>query len=418
MNGANRKASAWLVGLVCAAVLSGCGGCGDGKQYEASSASDGRADAKQQILTLSEADVTQVRRGRIAAGPHITGSTTLAQKASVRAELGGQVSDVGAQRGESVQSGQLLARIKKDAVDANVESAKVALRSSMQQLKVAQAEFKRTEYLVGQGAYAANRIDVPDNKVSAARAQVSQARARLTTAEETRGDATVRAPINGVVSQRGVDPGDVVSPGNLLFTVVDPHSVQFDATAPAQSADALTVGAPVEFTVRGYPGRQFHGQISRVDPVAQSQTRQIPIIVELPRAAKERGLVAGLFAEGRVVARSRRGLLVSQEGVTKDGAQSSVLVLRDGQIQQVTVKTGLLDQTHGTVEILAGLRAGEYILVGSAARDITAGTPVELSISAGGPETPTKEPQNDAGAVENRPNIGGGPSKDVSTHAD
>ncbi|TDP73423.1 RND family efflux transporter MFP subunit [Bradymonas sediminis] len=370
-------------------------------------------DASQQDvadapLLLAAADVTQVRRGRVAAGPRISGSTRLEQTSSVRAELGGEVTEVDVERGEPVTAGQVLARIKKDAVGANVESARVALRSSKQQLNVARAELKRTQHLIDQGAFAPNRIDIPKNQVSAARAQVGQAEAALVAAEQSLGDATVRAPMNGVVSERAVDAGDVVSIGNLLFTVVDPSSVQFEATAPAESAETLKVGTPVEFRVRGYREREFRGVIARVDPVAQAQTRQIPIIVDISEDDKNQQLVAGLFAEGRVIAEARRGLFVSLDAVDRSEKNPTALVLRDGQTQRVYLEPGLVDQVNNTIEILAGVEEGEYILVGSAARDLKPGTPVELKIDAAGASTPS----SDAPSEKLSPNIGGGPADD------
>src|SRR5690554_5019513 len=275
---AKKAVFSWVCAIIFAALLGGCGGCGQDASKDGEAQ---REDARVEPLVLSAADVTQVRRGRIAAGPRISGSTELAQTSSVRAELGGQIREVTVQRGQAVQKDELLARIQEDAVGAQVDAAEVALRASQEQLKIARAELKRTQSLVDQGAFAPNQIDAPTNQVSAARAQVSQAQAGLTSARKALGDATVRAPMDGVISERAVDAGDVVSVGALLFTVVDPASVQFEASAPAEFADALEVGTPVEFEVRGYPKREFHGKIARVNPVAEAQTRQIPIIVEL-----------------------------------------------------------------------------------------------------------------------------------------
>lgn len=396
--GEKRAVFSWGCALFLALFLGGCGGCGQRASKEDKAR---RADALSMTMVLSAADVTQVRRGRIAAGPRVSGSTELAQTADVRAELGGQIRQVTVQRGQAVQDGQLLARIQKDAVDAQVEAAKVALLSAQEQLKVARAELQRTQRLVEQGALAPNRVDAPTNQVSAARAQVSQARAALTGAREALGDASVRAPMDGVISERAVDAGDVVGVGALLFTVVDPASVHVEASVPAEFAGALKVGTPVEFEVRGYPERQFHGEITRVNPLAEAQTRQIPIIVEVSAADKVQGLVAGLFAQGRVVSQARQGLYISRDAVSQAGPDATVKVLRDGQIQQVSIQPGLVDEANNSVEILAGLREGEYILQGTAARDLEPGTAVELKINADGATPPN--------AAEHRPHIGGGP---------
>src|SRR5690554_8172427 len=134
---AKKAVFSWACAIMFAAMLGGCGGCGQDASKDGAAR---RADALTKPLVLSAADVTQVRRGRIAAGPRISGSTELAQTASVRAELGGQIREVAVQRGQAGQKDELLARIQEDAVGAQVDVAEVALRASQEQLKIARAE--------------------------------------------------------------------------------------------------------------------------------------------------------------------------------------------------------------------------------------------------------------------------------------
>ena len=117
----------------------------------------------------------------------------------------------------------------------------------------------------------------------------------------------IRAPLTGVVSSREVNRGDVVSPGTALFTVIDPSSMRLEASVPSDDLSALRVGAKVEFTVRGYD-QTFPGTIERIAPQADAATRQVPIYVAIPNVGGR--LVAGLYAEGRVVSQSASGLVV------------------------------------------------------------------------------------------------------------
>ena len=73
--------------------------------------------------------------------------------------------------------------------------------------------------------------------------------------------ASVQAPFSGVIAQRQVSAGDVVSPGAALFTVVDPGSMQLEASVPADQMSQVHVGMAVDFKVTGYPNRSFTGHV-------------------------------------------------------------------------------------------------------------------------------------------------------------
>jgi len=123
---------------------------------------------------------------------------------------------------------------------------------------VAQREQERSEKLVTAGAIAARDLDVAKNSVTGAEAQVAEAKARLVTATKQLGDAVIHSPIDGVVSRRSVNRGDVVSTGTELFVVIDPSSMRLEASVPSESLSELKIGATVDFEVRGYSQR-FQG---------------------------------------------------------------------------------------------------------------------------------------------------------------
>jgi RND family efflux transporter MFP subunit len=170
-----------------------------------------------------------------------------------------------------------------------------------------------------------------------------------------------------------VSAGDVVAPGMPLFTIVEPGSMRLEAAVPAEQLAAVRVGAPVRFTVSGYPGRAFTGRVVRVSPVADPVTRQVQILATIPNAGNT--LVGGLFAEGRVASESRTGLVVPATAVDQRGIAPVAKRLKGGQVEEVTVQLGLRDAATELVEITAGLAAGDTVLLG-AAHGISAGTRV------------------------------------------
>lgn len=343
-------------------------GCGkDGSAAEESGPS---------YVNVGSESVAVVTSERIEAGPVISGTLRAENEAAVRAQVGGTVVQVYADRGESVARGALLARIEGVTAEQAQISAQAAAGAAERNLQQAQREASRVSTLVEAGALAERDLENARNAVAAAQAQLASARAQLAAAAKQVQNTQVRAPFSGVVSERPVNAGDVVAPGAALFTVVDPSGMRLEASVPSDKLGQVRVGAPVSFTVSGYPGRTFVGRVDRINPSADPVTRQVPVYVTLPNA--EGQLVSGLFAEGRVASESRETLVVPASAVNQDGAAPAVLRVRGGVTEAVQVRLGISDPTRERIEIVEGVAAGDTLLTG-AAMGISAKTPVRVS---------------------------------------
>jgi RND family efflux transporter MFP subunit len=325
-------------------------------------------------LQVGAENVLTVTRDRIVAGPLISGELRAAREATVRAEVGGSMLQVTVEEGQAVRKGALLGRIETATLDDMRQSAASALKNAQSQLDVAQREAERTAQLVAAGALAARDLEVARSNVTAAEAQVADARARLQSAQKQLGDTVLHSPIAGIVSDRPVNVGDVVSPGTALFTIIDPSSMRLEASVPSEALAALRVGAPVEFTVRGYEA-PFEGRIDRISPQADPATRQVPIFVSVGNPGGR--LVAGLFAEGRVVSEAAEGLIVPLNAVKTSGDAAWVLRVNGGKAEKVAVTLGLRDPRTERVQIVSGVNEGDVLLRG-AAQGITPGTAVNI----------------------------------------
>jgi RND family efflux transporter MFP subunit len=332
------------------------------------------APATPPAVQIGQENVVKVVRDTVVVGPMISGELRAEREATVRAELGGSMIEVAREEGQPVTRGALLGRIEARALDDTRQSAMSAVRSAENQVSVARREAERAEQLVTAGALAQRDLDVARQNVTTADAQLADARARLVTAEKQLGDAVIRSPLDGIVARRAVNAGDVVSVGTELFTVIDPSSMRLDASVPADSLSQLRVGATVKFNVRGYD-QAFEGRIARISPQADPNTRQVPIFVSIPNAGGR--LVAGLFAEGRVVSQSATGLVVPLNAVNVTTDMPWVLRVTDGRTERVAVAIGLRDQRTERVQLTAGANEGDLLLRG-AAQGITPGTPVNV----------------------------------------
>jgi membrane fusion protein (multidrug efflux system) len=241
---------------------------------------------------------------------------------------------------------------------------------------VARRELERAETLAKAGAIAEREVELARNAATAASAQLANARAILANAAKQLGYTQIRAPFAGVISQRQVSAGDVVSPGSALFTVVNPASMRLEASVPADQVSSIRVGLPVEFSVTGYPNRLFAGRITRVSPTADPATRQVQIVATIPNAGNT--LVGGLFAEGRVASETRTAPVVPAAAIDERGLRPFAMRIRNARAERVEVQVGIRDEANEIVEIRMGLAPGDTVLL-AAARGVSPGTAITVS---------------------------------------
>lgn len=326
-------------------------------------------------VLVSPTNLVIVDSMSLASGPTISGSLEPDRIAAIRAEIGGSVLETGPEAGQSVRRGGLLARIDDAAIRDSWLSARSAVTSAEQSEALARRNAERAERLAQAGAIAERALEDAKVAASGAAAQLADARARLAQAQKQLDAATVRSPMNGIVSIRAVNAGDVVSPGTALYTIVDPGSMRLNASVPTSQLGSLRIGAPVEFHVSGYPGRQFTGTVDRVNPVADPATGQIEISAAIPNEGGQ--LVGGVFAEGRIGAQSKTALAAPITAIQRDGQVASALRIRNGVVERIDLQLGIRDDQAEMFEIIAGVERGDTLLTGTA-QGFAPGTPVRI----------------------------------------
>ena len=332
--------------------------------------------ATPETMIVGPENVAIVRAEQIRSGPAISGSIAPERTATIRAEMSASIVQTFAEPGQRVKQGQALAQLDATVLRDQQLSARSAVTTAQSSYDIARRELSRNETLLSAGAIAERDVERARNAVLSSQGQLSTARAQLANVSKQLDRASVQAPFAGVVSARQANAGDVVSPGTALFTVVDPASMQLEASVPADQLGAVRVGMPIDFKVNGYPNRSFTGRITRVNPTADPTTRQVKILASIPNVGST--LVGGLFAEGRVASETKRAPMVQTNAVDERGLRPSVVRLRNGRIEKVEVGLGIRDAAAETVEITSGLTPGDTVLLG-AARGITLGTPVKVS---------------------------------------
>ncbi len=368
MTQALRYRSAGLMLGALAAVVMAALAC-KGKEPETGMA------AVETVVTVGAENIAIARLAELRSGPAISGSLQPRTEARVRAEIGGPVKRTFADEGQRIRIGALLARLDDSAVRDAYLSAKSAVRSAESALQNAQRNLERSTRLAQAGALPERDLETAQLNATNAEGALADARARLASGAKQLGQTVVRAPITGVVSDREVDAGDVVTVGAELFRLVDLGSLRLEATVPTSEIDRLKVGMPVEFEVSGYD-RRFTGRIERINPAVDQNTGQVRIYVAIPN--ERQSLVAGLFAEGRVATDTRKAISVPYDAVDQRGTTPVLHVVKSGRVKQLPVRLGVRDESTDLVEIASGVTPGDTVLLGSA-QGVAEGVPVRVT---------------------------------------
>jgi RND family efflux transporter MFP subunit len=171
---------------------------------------------------------------------------------------------------------------------------------------------------------------------------------------------TVRAPFDGVVSDRKVSAGDTSSVGKELLKVIDPTSMRFAGRVSADKISLVSVGQTVGFRINGYPGQEFRGKVTRLDPSANDVTRQVEVLVSFVDAKQP--TVSGLYAEGTIESTSVKALALPESMLVKAGDKASVWRIKGNTLNKVDLVLGARDARTGNYEVRSGLSEGDTIL--------------------------------------------------------
>ena len=350
----------------------------------------GAKEDAPKVLSISPEDILTVQSNALASGPVVTGSIQPERKADVRAEMSALVLQVLKENGDVVRKGDVLVKLDESAIRDSLNSAEAAARSSSLALEQAERQVTRMKTLRASGMTSVQAMDDADMRRNSASSEVAAARSRAAAARLQLAHTLVRAPFDGVVSDRKVSAGDTASPGKELVKIIDTTSMRFEGRVSADRISLVKVGQPVAFKINGYPGQEFRGVVKRVDPAANEVTRQVEVLVAFAPGSPQ-PKVSGLFGEGRIEAESTNALMLAEGALVKAGDKAYTWRLKGNVLSKVELAIGARDPRTGNLEVRSGLAAGDVVLRApnsslkdgqkyqmAAARVATAATPVTV----------------------------------------
>lgn len=365
-----------VVCLSSAMVIAACGGdasakagagnaAGGGSQKKSAS---GVIERKNLPIVLGTSDIVEVLKGPIDASIGIQGNLSAIEQIDVRARMEGNIVSVNVREGTPVRVGQEMALFDDATAQGDRASAEADVVSANSDLANAQWTADQSADLFKAGAIAERDLRTAQSALTAAKARLAAAEARLKASSQTASDTRVLAPTNGVVSARSVGPGEHVTRGSVLFTVVRSDVLELQAAVPGRLADAVAAGQVVRFTS---DGREFSGRVARVNPTIDPSSRAVMFYVEIPNG--NGAIKANAFATGRVIGRTVPNatlLRTSAVRVPPPGSPDTrpyVYAIRDETLERRPVTTGIVDDIGGVTQILDGLQPGDRVVGGNIA---------------------------------------------------
>lgn len=364
------RAASLLAGLTGLAVLGGLSGCQKQENATAASAerAAGRPDtgtpapATPAVLELSGSDLLVAQMTTAQTSTGFTGVLQAERTTSVQAPASATVMLVNARDGERVGQGETLVTLNTQDSQARVAQAEAGVAAARAQQILADSVRDRTARLYAREYV--SRIEY-EKALADAAAQAENVRGQqaiLSIARKAVADSRIRAPLSGTISQRQVEPGMTVNPGQTLMQIVDTSVLELKGSLAPQGQSYLQTGQTVEFTLQGLPGQQFTGVVSRISPLADAGSRAITFYAQV--ANPDNRLRPGQFAEGRLnYGTAQSGIALPLEVIRRDASgQQTVWVLRDGRVVRQPV--GILTTDPGKNQaIVTGIQSGERVVL-------------------------------------------------------
>ncbi|GAA5048996.1 efflux RND transporter periplasmic adaptor subunit [Erythrobacter westpacificensis] len=294
-------------------------------------------------------------------------SLSAVREVMLSAEVAGRVSAIRFEAGNNVGSGALLVQLYDEPLTAD-------LRAAQARAEFARLQLQRSEELAPTGAEPRELLEQRRSQLRQAEAEIAQIRARLRQLQ-------IRAPFSGLLGIREVDPGQFLNAGDRVASLTSLDRLYVDFNVPQQDLALLQSGSRVRVTSDAYPGREFEGQISTIEPRVDEDTRNIRVQAILPNPGG--ALRPGMYANASVILPPQENALVVPATAIQTSAQgSSVTVIRGenaregGQAEIVPITVGRRVGEMAVVE--SGLSAGDVILTEGQLR-VQPGAQVEVT---------------------------------------
>ena len=356
------------------------------KVRKAEQATVSAAAAVPVVLELNPSDLVTVQQQDLQRTLAVSGALKAVNSAFVKAKVAAELKALTVREGDTVKAGQVIGQLDTSELELRLRQAEQTSLASKTQVDMAKRTLENNRALVSQGFISPTALDTSLSMEASAQANYQASVAAVALTRKSKADALLVSPLNGVVSQRLVQPGERVAVDAKVVEVVDLSRMELEAAMAPEDVVNLKLGQLASLTLDGRT-QPFGARVSRINPSTQAGSRAVLVYLSVD-AATDAGLRQGLFARGSVNLEKQQALLVPVTSVRIDQAKPYVLVVADGKVAVRSVTLGargdmdLDGRREAAVELLGdAVQAGTTVLRGTAGA-LRDGTLVRMAVRA------------------------------------
>lgn len=331
-------------------------GCGDHESP------DTQASAVNRTLS---ADIQTVRQAPLSLRVETPGMVVSEDQVQVASRLMGYIREIKVEEGQTVKAGQLLFAIDPTDIQGQMSQARAGLAQAEAALADAKLDHERFGTLYKDEAIPKMQWDKVRLQYQVAQQQVASARAGFDLASSQMRYASVVAPIDGVVTQKMANAGDLAAPGRPVLVIEGLKKLQVRTQVSSDVYARIKTGEKVRIVQDGETTQApIEGRIAQVVPAADPASHSHLVKIDLPAGS---GLSSGSFVRVGFAVGSRDGIRVPASAVAERAGITGVFVVdAQGIARYRMVRTGATEQDM--VEIQSGLNAGDRVVVSQVAQ--------------------------------------------------
>ena len=318
-------------------------------------------------VELADSDLVKAQVRELAQGLAISGALKAVNSAVIKARVAGELQGLSVREGDSVQAGQVIARIEPGDYAARLRQAKEQAASAKAQTDAAQRQYDNNQALVKQGFISKTALDTSEFNLNAAKSSYQAALAGADVAAKSLEDTVLKSPIAGQISQRLAQNGERVAIDSKIVEIVDVSQLELEASLSAQESLALRVGQTAQLQIEG-SAQSISAKIVRINPSAQAGSRSVLAYLRLEKpsgGSATPALRQGLFAQGTLGTAQTALLAVPLSSLRSDKPEPYVQVIENGKVAHKTVTPGVRGSAAGEALVaVTGLAEGALVVRG------------------------------------------------------
>jgi RND family efflux transporter MFP subunit len=294
--------------------------------------------------------------------------------------VNGRVTHVAVREGDSVRRGQVLAVLESTDYSLAVNGAAAQVAAAKVSLNRAEDEYRRMKMLFDSKSLPPNDFRKFEAVYQSAKEQLNQAVAGEKSARKHLTDATLLAPVNGFISKRSVEPGNMAAAGQSAFQIVTLDPVEVQVGVPESNIHLVRVGQHAEVQIPALPGEAFSGTVRAINVATDNSTRTYSTCIRVPNP--QHRLRIGMVAEVQIQGdRQIKVLTLPGSAIVRDPQGASlVFVYYPEQKRVYSRRLEISNVTEQEVVIQSGLKPEEQVVIGGqqSLRDGTLVQPVPV----------------------------------------